>query len=78
MNSRVTLHDARFFTDLRPFCVIENELKDRLGANTLEEYKSKLQRDGYTWYELTRPWQQGGVPKAFPEQSSGHLPHLQK
>jgi hypothetical protein len=46
--------DARWFSDLRPTCDVENQMKRELGAKNDFDYASKLQQNGYAIFEKTR------------------------
>lgn len=38
--------DARWFSDKRPNCAIENEIKNELGATNDFQYSAELQKNG--------------------------------
>ena len=44
MAARITLQDARWFTDMRPMCEIEKQFMKELKATTNAEYAKELQK----------------------------------
>lgn len=54
MSSRMTLPDARWFSDHRPTCAIENEIQNKLGAKNIYEYSDELKKQGKQVYSLVQ------------------------
>jgi len=53
MSSKLTLPDARWFSDKRPLCIVENEMKKRLQALNDFEYSARLQKQGEQIFSQT-------------------------
>jgi len=51
MSTRMKFSDARWFSDKRPLCVVENEMKRKLQAVDDKQYAEKLQVSGLPLFQ---------------------------
>ncbi len=51
MSTRLKIADSRWFSDKRPLCIVENEVKKRLDAKNDYEYAANLQQQGIVIFE---------------------------